>query len=187
MNHENVMAEVAKIPARFHFAGCDFGFETSYDAVIKVAVDDENNWLYIYDEFYKNHLTLNELAAAIKKIITANEILRCDSAEPRSIETLRRNGINATAAKKWSEGGRHARLANLRKIKSFKRIICSEACISTIKELEDLTFKTDRDGEIIADEFSIDAHTLSAIEYSLDSYHLTNPKYQLTRKTLFGY
>lgn len=187
MNHENVMAEVAKIPARFHFAGCDFGFETSYDAVVKVAVDDQNKWLYIYDEFYKNRLTLDELAAAIKKILQSNEILRCDSAEPRSIETLRRLGINATAAKKWNEGGKYARLSNLKKVKSFRRIICSEACIAAIKELAELVYKQDKNEDIIPDEFNIDSHTLSAIWYALDSYHIANPKYELTRKSLFGY
>ena len=187
MNHENVMAAVAKIPARFHFVGLDFGFEISYDALLKMAVDDDNKWLYIYDEFYKNHLTLDELARGIKKLLNANELVRCDSAEPRSIETLRRFGINATAAKKWSEGGRHARLANLRKIKSFKRIICSDACISTIKELAELTFKKDKNDELIVDEFNIDSHCLSAIEYGLDSYHIISPKNLLRRKDLFGY
>ncbi len=187
MDYELVMAEIAKIPARFHFVGLDFGFETSYDALVKVAVDDENKCLYIYDEFYKNHLTIWELAQALKKILTSNELVRCDSAEPRSIEELRRLGLNATAAKKWSEGGRHARLANLRKVKSFKKIICSSICFSTIAELQDLTFKKDKDGEIIPDEFNIDSHTLSAIEYALDSYRLNNPKFELSRKNLFGY
>ena len=187
MPHENVMAEVAKIPARFHFAGCDFGFETSYDAVIKMAVDDENKWLYIYDEFYKNHLTLDQLAKAVKQMISAGELLRCDSAEPRSVATLKKAGINAVAAKKWSEGGRHARLANLRKVKSFRRIICSDACTAAIKELAELTYKKDKNDDIINDEFNIDSHCLSAIEYGLDSYSIISPKYLLTRKDLFGY
>lgn len=187
MPHENVMAEIAKIPSRFHFTGLDFGFETSYDALVKMAVDDNNKWLYICDEFYKNHLTLDELARAIKKMLTPNELVRCDSAEPRSIETLRRFGINAIAAKKWAEGGRHARLANLRKVKSFKRIICSDICTSAIKELAELTFKKDKNDEVIGDEFNIDSHCLSAIEYGLDSYHIVSPKNLLSRKDLFGY
>ena len=186
MNCELVAAEIAKIPARFHFVGLDFGFETSFDALVKVAVDDENKFLYIYDEFYKNHITIWELAQALKKMLESNEIVRCDSAEPRSIEELRRLGINARAAKKWAEGGRHARLANLRKVKSFKKIICSSSCLSTIGELQDLTFKKDKNDELLADEFNIDSHTLSAIEYSLDSYHLNNPK-TFSRKDLFGY
>ena len=187
MNHELVMANVAKIPARFHFAGCDFGYEVSYDAVVKMAVDDDNKILYLYDEFYKNHLTTQELAAAIKKMLEPEEILRCDSASPREIEELRRYGIKAVAAKKWNGGTRHARLDNLRKVKSFHKIICSDACLSTIKELAELTYKTDKDGNIIADEFNIDSHCLSAIWYGLDTFYITSPKYLLSRKDIFGY
>lgn len=187
MNHARVIAQVSKIPRRFHFAGCDFGFETSYDAVIKMAVDDENKILYIYDEFYRNKLTLAELAAAIKKMLDTDEILRCDSAEPRSIETLRRYGIRAVAAKKWNGGTRHARLDNLRKVKLFHKIICADACLSTIKELAELTYKKDRNDNIIPDEFNTDPHTLSAIWYGLDSYNPVNLKFALSRKDLFGY
>jgi phage terminase large subunit len=39
------------------FTGMDFGFEESYNAVVNVAVDFENKILYIFREYYKNHMT----------------------------------------------------------------------------------------------------------------------------------
>ena len=44
-------------------------------------------------------------------------------------------------------------------MKRFRRIICSPKCKNTIRELKDLTYAKDRQGNIIYDEFNIDAHT----------------------------
>lgn len=182
--HDSVMAAVNKIPARLKFNGLDFGFETSYNAAVRVAVDGLT--LYIYDEYYRNHQLDMELAAALKKML-GGELIKCDSAEPKAIETLRRCGVNATKTHKWNGGTRHARLDNLRKIKSFHKIICSDACTATIGELADLTYAKDKSGEIISDEFNIDSHTMSALWYALDDFKIANPKYELSRRALFGY
>lgn len=56
-----------------------------------------------------------------------------------------------------------------------KKIICSDSCKNTIYELQPLTYKTDKNGNI-EDEFKIDPHTLSAIWYALDDYEVTDLK-----------
>ena len=58
------------------------------------------------------------------------------------------------ATKKSNGGSRHSRLDNTRKLKRFRSIICSDACVHCIEELQNLTYATDRDGEIIPDEFN---------------------------------
>ena len=63
------------------------------------------------------------------------------------------------ATRKSNGGSRHSRLDNTRKLKRFRRIICSDVCVHCIEELQDLAYATDRDGEIIPDEFNRDAHT----------------------------
>ena len=67
-------------------------------------------------------------------------------------------------------------MAYTKKVKRFKRIICSDALKNAISELKDLTFKTDRDGNIIEDDFSIDSHLLSAMWYGLDGYEVSDLK-----------
>ena len=52
-----------------------------------------------------------------------------------------------------------SRLQNIKKIKRFKKIVCSPKCRNTIKELKDLTYSKDAKGNVIYDEFNIDAHT----------------------------
>lgn len=69
-----------------------------------------------------------------------------------------------------------SRLQYTKKIKRFKKIICSDQCKNIIFELKPLTYKKDKLGNIIEDEFKIDPHTLSAIWYALDDYEVTDLK-----------
>ena len=46
------------------------------------------------------------------------------------------------------------------------------------------TFKVDKDGEIIEDEFNIDPHTLSAIWYALDDYEVSDLKKHVGMRSL---
>lgn len=185
--HHEVMKAVEKIPRKFKFCGLDFGFEESYNAVVRMAVDDENKWLYIYWDYYRNHETDDELADHLEDagFLESRECIRCDSAEPKAIRYLKKRGLNAIACKKWNGGTIHARRDNTRKIKRFKRIICSDACKHCIKELSELVYEKDRNGNILEDEFNIDPHTFSAVWYGLDSYDVANLKYRFS-KSDFG-
>ena len=60
--------------------------------------------------------------------------------------------------------------------KRFKNIYCSDECKNVIKELKNLTYKKDKKGNIIEDEFNIDPHTFSAIWYALDGYEVSDLK-----------
>lgn len=180
-SHNEVMDAVEKIPRRYKFVGLDFGFETSYNAVVRVAVDMDNKFLYIYWEYYRNHETDDELADHLEEFVRTREVIRCDSAEPKAIRYLQKRGLNAVACKKWNGGTIHARLDNTRKMKRFQRIICSDICKNTIRELAELTYAKDRDGNLIFDEFNIDSHTFSAMWYALDSVDVADVKFKLTK------
>ena len=49
-NASAFVSAVRAIPQRFHFYGFDFGFESSFNAVVSMAVDDSAKILDIYDE-----------------------------------------------------------------------------------------------------------------------------------------
>lgn len=183
-SHGEVMKAVEKIPRRYKFVGMDFGFVESYNAVVRMAVDNENKWLYLYWEYYKNRMTDDETADALQEFVRTRELIKADSAEPKAIRYYQKRGFNMVAAQKWNGGTRHARLDNTRKVKRFRRIICSDACNNCIKELAELTYAKDKDGKIIEDEFTIDSHCLSAIWYGLDAYDVTNIKYSIPREEL---
>lgn len=163
---------VNSISAHYHFFGLDFGFEDSYNALISCCVDNKNEVLYIYDEVYVNHMTDDRFCERKDVRRVAQRASRCekpifaDSAEPKTIQYYRQRGFTMVKCKKYAG----SRLQNTKKLKRFKKIVCSPRCKNTIKELKDLTYKKDSRGNAINDEFNIDAHTFSALWYALDRY-----------------
>lgn len=150
--------------------GMDFGFVTSYNAVVRMLIDHDEKILYIYDEYYSRDKTDPEIAADIEK--WKNVLIKADCAEPKAIRYYRQLGFRMKPCRKF----KGSREVYTKKVKRFRKIICSDICQNVIDELQDLTFAVDKDGEIIEDEFSIDPHTLSAIWYGLDDYEVTDLK-----------
>ena len=169
---------VSGIPAQFHFFGLDFGFETSYNALVCCAVDDANKYLYIYDELYRNKITddrfiqMDKFKQINERAEKCNKPICADSAEPKSIQFYRQNGVQMYGCKKYIG----SRLANTKKMKRFRKIICSPKCKNAVRELKDLTYAKDSKGNIIYDEFNIDPHCFSSLWYALDTYTVADIK-----------
>lgn len=170
--HYEVLETIQKIKNPLNKVGMDFGFEDSYNAIVRLAIDDANKILYIYWQYYKNQMTDDKTAIEIAEFKKTQELIRADSAEPKTIKFYQQEGFNMRGAKKFPG----SRLQYTKKVKRFKKIICSEDCQDVIDELEDLTYAVDKDGEIIEDEFTIDPHTFSAIWYALDGYEVSDLK-----------
>ncbi|WP_198957484.1 PBSX family phage terminase large subunit [Paenibacillus selenitireducens] len=175
-SHEKVMDAIMEIRSPIKRAGMDFGFEESYNALVRLAVDHKEKILYIYWEYYKNKMTDDRTAIEIIEFKNSGEQIRADSAEPKTIQYYKQMGFRMRAAKKFPG----SRSQYTKKIKRFKKIICSSNCPNVIGELKDLTYAVNKDGEIIEDEFSIDPHTFSAIWYALDDYEVSDLKGNVT-------
>ena len=172
-SHVDVMAAVAHIPEKFRFIGMDFGFEESYNAVIKMAVDDVEKILYIYWEYYKNRMTDDKTAAELKRYGLDKVQIVADCEDPKAIQYYRQVGFRMRGCHKFPG----SRLANTRKCKRFHKIICSPECTNAIREMSTLVYAKDRNGNLVYDEFNIDPHTFSAIWYGLDNYTVADIKY----------
>lgn len=173
MPHKEMMDVIESKRPFFAFrVGMDFGFEESYNALVRVAVDKREKYLYIYYEYYKNKMTDDKTAIELAEFKESKERIRADSAEPKTIEYFRQQGFNMVAAQKFQG----SRLQYTKKVKRFKKIFCSDQCVNAIFELQPLTYKKNKLDEIIPDEFSIDPHTLSAIWYALDDYEVSDLK-----------
>lgn len=171
-SHEKIMAKVGSIPERYLRIGMDFGFEDSFNAIVRMAIDHKNKYLYIYWEYYKNKMTDDRTAEEIKEFKETKELIRADSAEPKTIRYYNQQGFRVIGAKK----GPGSRLQNTKKMKRFKKIICSDKCRNTIRECKNLTYATDSLGNLIYDEFNIDPHTFEAMWYGLDGYEVSDIK-----------
>lgn len=67
LEHDKVMDFANKCPSRYIKTGMDFGFVTSYNAVIQMAIDDKNKDLYIFNEYYSKGKTDDEIAKEIEE------------------------------------------------------------------------------------------------------------------------
>ncbi|MBB6600726.1 PBSX family phage terminase large subunit [Bacillus pumilus] len=176
--HEDVMMAISNINRPLLRAGMDFGFVDSYNAVVRLAVDHEKKYLYIYWEYYDRGKTDDVTVEDLKEFVETKELIKADN-EQKTIAYFRKMGYNMVAAHKFQG----SRLQYTKKIKRFKKIICSDSCKNTIYELQPLTYKTDKNGNIIEDEFKIDPHTFSAIWYALDDYEVTDLKEKPKERT----
>lgn len=169
-SHEKVLELMKTVKSPLEKNGMDFGFVTSYNAALRMLIDHEEKILYIYREYYSRNKTDPEIAEDMED--WKDIVIKADCAEPKAIKFYKQAGFRMKACKKF----KGSRSMYTKKVKRFKKIICSDACPNTIDELKELTFAVDKDGEIIEDEFNIDPHTLSAIWYGLDDYEVSNLK-----------
>lgn len=172
MEHDMVMKAIQEIQRPMYRVGMDFGFVTSFNAVLRMVVDLEKHYLYIYWEYYKRGIDDTELFKDLKGFVETEELIIADSAEPKTIFYLGKKGLNIKGARKFQG----SRLANTKKMKRFKKIICSDRCENAIHEMENLVYAKDKQGNIIPDEFGIDPHTFEAVWYGLDGYEVVDIK-----------
>lgn len=71
-----VINKISNIPQRYYKVGFDFGFEKSYNALLRLAIDHENKYLYIYWEYYKNQTTDDVTVKDIKEFKDTQELIK---------------------------------------------------------------------------------------------------------------
>lgn len=167
---EQVLKEMKAVKHPLEKNGMDFGFVTSYNAVVRMLIDHDEKILYLYDEYYSRDKTDPEIAEDIIK--WKDVLIKADCAEPKAIRYYKQKGFRIRPCKKF----KGSREVYTKKVKRFRKIVCSDKCQNIIDELQDLVFAVDKNGEIIEDEFNIDPHTLSAIWYGLDDYEVSDLK-----------
>ena len=143
-----------------HRAGMDLGW-IDKSAIIDSLYDRENKTIYIFNEFYKSGCQLSELATAIKDMNLSKTKLYVDSAEPRSIQFFKNEGINAYPSAK----GKNSVKAGLMFLQD-NLIVVHPSCKSLIMELENFSYiKSKQTGEYTEDTTHEFSHAISALRY----------------------
>lgn len=145
--------------------GLDFGYSNDVAALVSCIVDEENRRIWIFDEFYRVGQTNMMLADMIRYKGYSKEIIRCDSAEPKSIDELKYFGIRrAVAAQKGKDSIRQG----IGRLQDYKLIV-HPSCENTIIELNNYVWKKDKDTEKLLnepiDEFN---HLMDALRYATE-------------------
>ena len=138
--------------------GLDFGFTNSPTALVEVRQLDDN--LYIKELLYEKRLTNTDLANKLKEfgISRQSEIIG-DSAEPKSIEEIYRQGFNIKPAKKGA--GIHLGLDIMRRYK----LHITKDSLNAIKEFRGYKWATDKNGDVLNTPVKVNDHLIDATRY----------------------
>lgn len=141
------------------FYGLDFGY-TVPTALVKVEHYEGAN--YAQELLYQSKLTISDLITKLNELnLSRSDEIFCDAAEPKTIEELNRAGFNCKPADKDVWGG-------IMKVKSHPLHIVHNS--NNLKaELQSYKWKTDKSGEIAADEAPVkeNDHILDAMRYAI--------------------
>lgn len=160
--------DLRNIPSYF---ALDYGYVNDPSAFIHVKVDKKNKQLYILEEYVKTGMMNDELASVIKRLGYAKERITADSAEKKSIAEMKREGIERI---KPSMKGSDSIMAGIQYISQYD-IIIDERCYKTIEELDNYTWKKDKNTDEYYNE-PVDTynHCIDALRYAVEELMIKN-------------
>lgn len=161
-------------------AGMDIGF-VDKSAIIDTLYDRENKTIYVFNEFYKSGCQLGELAGAIRDMGLAKTKVFVDSAEARSIDYFRQEGLRAESCKKGA-GSVKVGLMFLQD----NLIVVSPKCKNFITELENFSYiKSKQTGEYTDNTTHEWSHAIDACRYGYSDIY-TNTRLKTVNKASLG-
>lgn len=160
--------------------GIDFGFASDPACLIKCALHKPTKTIFIQEEIYMHGATNDVLAAKSKRII-GNNVVYCDSAEPKSIQELRNQGenrLNAVAVSK----GRDSKWHGIQWLQQWN-IVIDKSCVNFIDEISQYQWKKNKDGETLPEPQDNDDHLLDALRYATEAERM--PQGQVSRVNIY--
>lgn len=142
--------------------GIDWGFGDDPFTLIRSHYDKKRKILYICDEIYAQGL-LNDESAPLVKAKIKNEMVTCDSAEPKSVQDFRTKGVNAYSAKK----GPGSIEFGIKWLQSLE-IIIHPRCNNTRLEFSKYKYKENKNGDVLPVPSDKDNHLIDALRYSCE-------------------
>lgn len=149
-----------------HIVGMDFGFINDPSSIVCSLVDEEKKKLYIYREFFKRGMTNDEIANVIKDMGLSKSVIIADSAERKSIEEIKRYGIQKI---KPARKGKDSIMHGIQKLHQYD-IVVHPNCHNLIDELDNYAWQKDKQsGEYINKPIDTFNHGLDALRYSIQT------------------
>lgn len=163
-----------------HRVGSDFGF-VDPSTIVASLWDKDNKIIYVYDEFYKKGCQLDDMYKAMIDMGLRKSRIYMDSAEPRSIDYFRRQGINAVPCIKGRDSV-EARIAFLQN----HLIIISPKCKNVINEFENFCFLKDKKTGSYSDKMDHTySHTIDGLGYAYSDIY-TKQRLRTLDKSILG-
>lgn len=144
--------------------GLDFGFVNDISAIVASIMDEQNKRIYVFKEYGATNKTNADLINVISSLGFNKSVIIADSAEPKSIEEIKRGGIiKIKAAKKGADSVVHG----IQKLQNYE-IIIHPSCTGIAIEFENYTWIKDRNTDTYINKPIDDwNHYIDALRYSL--------------------
>jgi len=136
--------------------GIDFGFTNDPTACVEVCLSDGE--LYLRERMYQTGQTSNDLNSQLSDIKRVEMI--GDSADPKTIEELRRHGFAIRGARKGTDSIR----SGIDLMQGLKMHVTSDS-VNLIKEFRGYTWATDKTGEQTGKPNDHLNHAIDAVRY----------------------
>ena len=146
--------------------GLDFGLRRDPSAFEKLCYSRKHSQVWFFDEIFGYGYTNRVLADLVREKAIYNQIIKGDSAELRSINTMSTDyNINMIPCQKGPDSVRHG-------IKWFQDLesinIDRKRCPNAYREFSTYSYEKNKQGEWINEYPDKDNHTIDAARYALD-------------------
>jgi len=143
--------------------GLDFGFTNDPTSLIEVRTQDGELW--VREVIYETGLTNPDISNEMDRLkVSRSSLIVADSAEPKSIEELRRMRWTVDGVKKEKDSVNFG----LSLLKGYSINVHADSK-NLIKELSSYKWKVDRDGNTLNVPVDKDNHAIDALRYLV--YH----------------
>jgi len=146
------------------YCGLDFGFASDPDAFVRCAYDGRRRILYIVDEFVSLRMLADALAREVRRR-AQDDLVICDSAEPRSIAELRNRGVRVLPARKGPDSVAHG----MKWLQSRARIVIDpKKTPRAAGEFSAYEYERDKAGEPLPFYPDRNNHLIDAVRYAME-------------------
>lgn len=157
------LEEIKKRHGIISIFGLDFGYTHDPTAFICALVDEKAKEIFIFDEHYQKGMSNSDIANMIKYKGYSKEIIIADSAEPKSIDDIKRQGIRRIKA---AQKGKDSILNGIQNIQDYKIYVLPK-CENTLVELNNYVWDT-KDGRGINKPMDDYNHLMDALRYAME-------------------
>ena len=164
LEFRTITDEEVKVFDNYRFA-VDFGYAADPLAFVVWHYDKKKNTIYAIDEIYEVKMSNREFAKKIIEIGYQNERILADSAEPKSIDELRReHGLKRV---KGAKKGKDSVEFGEKWLDDLDAIVIDPKRTPKIAyEFENIDYQTDKDGNVKPRLQDVDNHAIDATRYA---------------------
>lgn len=148
--------QIPSLPTEAELIGCGLDFGYSNDPTALIGIYKWNGKRILDEIIYTKGMVNSEIARYIPEGVT----VWADSAEPKSIEEIRRLGHDIRAVKKGADS-----ISFGIQTMQTQEYLVTERSLNTIKEFRNYCYDTDKNGKTLNKPIDMYNHSIDAIRY----------------------